>query len=63
MEQSEAGRAKVAAGEAKVGDMVDPNTLPDRILAVGGGWVGSRYFTTGAHKDGTSGWKCMEVRG
>lgn len=54
---------RVAASAAKQGDLVDPATLPDRIVAVGGGWVAGRYFTTGAHKDGKSGWRCTQVGG
>lgn len=51
-----------SAHEANAGDMVDPATLPANVVREGGGWVGRRYFTTGAHKDGMWGWRCIEVR-
>lgn len=50
------------AAKAKAGDTVDPETLPVAIRKQGGGWVGSRYFVFGAHRDGYFGWKCLEVK-
>ena len=47
---------------AKVGDMIDPNSLPEKIRSAGGGWVENRYVCIGAHKDGTTGWKLLEIR-
>jgi len=56
-------RPLVDARTAEAGDLVDPATLPADVVKAGGGWVDGRYFTTGAHKDGRSGWLCSEVRG
>lgn len=53
----------VAAADAKEGDQVNPETLPEDIRKQGGGWAFGRYFVTGAHKDGRSGWICGQVGG
>lgn len=52
----------VAVDEAKVGDMVAEESLPESVRKEGGGWVGARYVCWGAHKDGRHGWQCIEVR-
>jgi hypothetical protein len=53
----------VSIEQAKVGDMVDPATLPVDIVKEGGGWVGLKYVVDGCHKSGQRGFRCAEVRG
>jgi len=45
---------------AKLGDAIDPATLPGGIKAEGGGWVGSRYIAADALTPG--GWRCTALR-
>lgn len=67
----------VIIDDASVGDMVDVDSLPIEVRRDGGGWVrvenknGAKrwgawrqvYVCNGAHKDGRSGWVCIEIRG
>lgn len=52
----------VRAENANPGDMVDPNTLPFNVVREKGGWVGSKYYCLGCHKDGSYGWQCIQAR-
>lgn len=49
--------------EASVGELVNPDSLPEAVRSAGGGWVGLRYVTDGCHKDGDVGFKLTEIRG
>ena len=56
------------------GEMVDPASLSAEVLRNGGGWVKVEfgpannrsfravYVCKGAHKDGSWGWQCTEIR-
>lgn len=58
--------------QARVGEMIPPADLPPHVVRAGGGWVAVEvpgawrplavYVSDGCHRDGTRGFKVLEVR-